>query len=132
MRLLLDTNVLLWALGDPAKLPRQARQGILDPANEILFSAASIWEIAIKSQLRHLGFVADPAEVAAAAVESGFDELPVRAQHSALTARLPPHHRDPFDRLLVAQAMAEPARLMTVDAALRPYSELVLLLKGSG
>ena len=128
MRVLLDTHVLLWAVGDPAKLPREARQAILDPANEVLFSAASIWEIAIKSQLRRRDFVANPAEVAGVAVDSGFDELPVRAQHCALTARLPLHHRDPFDRLLIAQAMTEPARLLTVDATLRRYSELVLVL----
>ena len=128
MRLLLDTHILLWALGDPAKLPTAARKVIIDPANEVLFSAASIWEIAIKSVLGRTDFVASPDEIARAATESGFDELPVRAQHAALTARLPRHHRDPFDRLLVAQAMTEPARLLTVDGALRPYSELVVVL----
>jgi PIN domain nuclease of toxin-antitoxin system len=128
MRVLLDTHILLWALGAPAKLPPQARQAILDPTNEIWFSAASIWEIAIKSQLRRRDFVADAAEIAGAAVDSGFDELPVRAQHGALTARLPLHHRDPFDRLLVAQAMTEPSHLLTVDTALRRYSDLVLVL----
>ena len=79
MRVLLDTHILLWAVGDPATLPREARQAILDPANDVLFSAASIWEIAIKSQLRRRDFVADPAAVARAAVDSGFDELSVRA-----------------------------------------------------
>lgn len=128
MRALLDTHILLWAVGDPAKLPLQARQVILDPANEILFSAASIWEIAIKSQLRRRDFAADAAEVAGAAVDSGFDELPVRARHCAMTARLPMRHRDPFDRLLIAQAMTEPAHLMTVDTALGPYSDLILVL----
>ena len=128
MRLLLDTHLLLWALGDPAQLPATARQGILDPANEVLFSAASIWEIAIKTELGRADFAVKPEDIARAAVESGFDELPVSAQHAALTARLPRHHRDPFDRLLVAQAMTEPARLLTVDAALRRYSELVVVL----
>ena len=128
MRVLLDTHILLWALGEPAKLPPQARQAILDPTNEILFSAASIWEIAIKSQLRRRDFVADAAEVAGAAVNSGFDELPVRAQHTALTARLPMHHRDPFDRLLIAQAIREPLHLLTVDATLGKYTELVLMV----
>jgi PIN domain nuclease of toxin-antitoxin system len=128
MRLLLDTHILLWALGDPARLPVSAQQVIVDPANHVLFSAASIWEIAIKSVLGRIDFVASPEEIARVAVESGFDELPVRAQHAALTARLPRHHRDPFDRLLVAQAMTEPARLLTVDEALRPYSELVVVL----
>lgn len=128
MRLLLDTHILLWALGASAKLPAAARSGILDPANEVLFSAASIWEIAIKMELGRVDFVASAEEIARVAVESGIDELPVRAQHAALTARLPRHHRDPFDRLLVAQAMSEPARLLTVDAALEPYSELVVVL----
>jgi len=128
MRALLDTHILLWAIGGSRRLPRQARQAILDPANEILFSAASIWEIAIKSQVRRGDFAADPAEIATAAIDSGFDELPVRAQHGALTARLAMHHRDPFDRLLIAQAMTEPARLITVDARLRRYSDLVLVL----
>jgi PIN domain nuclease of toxin-antitoxin system len=128
VRLLLDTHLLLWALGDPAKLPAAARQGILDPSNQVLFSAASIWEIAIKAEFGRVDFAIKPEDIARAAIESGFDELPVHAQHAALTARLPRHHRDPFDRLLVAQAMSEPARLLTVDAALRPYSELVVVI----
>jgi len=132
MRLLLDTHILLWALGAPAKLPAKARQEIIDPANQVLFSAASIWEIAIKSQLGRSDFVVDPEEISRAALESGFDELAVSAQHAALTARLPAHHRDPFDRMLVAQAMTEPAHLLTVDSMLKPYSELVVVLeKGS-
>jgi PIN domain nuclease of toxin-antitoxin system len=128
MRLLLDTHVLLWALGEPEKLSAAARQAISDPGNAVLFSAASIWEIAIKAQLGRVDFLANAEEIARAASASGFDELPIRAQHAALTAQLPPHHRDPFDRVLVAQAIAEPARLLTVDAALRRYSELVFVL----
>ena len=128
MRLLLDTHILLWALADPAKLPAAARGSILDPANEVLFSAASIWEIAIKAELGRVDFAVSPEEIVRSAIESGLDELPVRAEHAALTARLPRHHRDPFDRLLVAQAMIEPARLLTVDAILKGYSELVTVL----
>ena len=124
MRLLLDTHILLWALGEPARLPRTAREAILDRGNEVLFSAASIWEIAIKSQLGRADFGASPEAIARSAMESGFDERPSLVAR-ALTARLPGHHRDPFDRLLIAQAMTEPARLLTVDSALRPYSELV-------
>ena len=93
-----------------------------------MFSAASIWEIAIKSQLKRIDFGSSPEAIARAALESGFDELPVRAAHAALTGQLPAHHRDPFDRLLVAQAIVEPARLLTVDSALKPYSELVVVL----
>jgi PIN domain nuclease of toxin-antitoxin system len=128
MRVLLDTHILLWAIGDPAMLPHEAREAILDPENEVLFSAASIWEIAIKTQVWRRDFAADPGEVSAAAVDSGFAELSVRGQHAALTARLPMHHRDPFDRLLVAQAMSEPAHLITVDAKLGRYSELVRVM----
>ena len=125
MRLLLDTHILLWALGEPSKLPAAVRTLIVDPANDILFSAASIWEIAIKVQIGRANFKAEPGDIARAAVASEFAELPVRSEHCALTARLPRHHRDPFDRLLVAQALIEPARLLTVDVALRPYSDLV-------
>jgi PIN domain nuclease of toxin-antitoxin system len=128
MRLLLDTHILLWALGEPARLPRAAREAILEPDNDVLFSVASIWEVAIKSQLGRADFGASPEAIAKSALESGFDELPIRSTHAALTARLPGHHRDPFDRILIAQAMTEPARLLTVDSALRPYSELVVVL----
>lgn len=128
MRILLDTHILLWALGQPGKLPGTARALLEDCDNEVLFSAASIWEIAIKAQAGRVGFSVSPAEIAAAAVNSGFDELPVRAAHAAAVHRLPLHHRDPFDRLLLAQAIGEPARLLTVDRALAKYSELVQVL----
>ena len=127
MRLLLDTHMLLWALGRPSRLPVAARTLIVDPANEVLFSAASIWEIAVKVQIGRANFSATPTDIARAAIESEFTELPVRWEHCALAASLPPHHRDPFDRVLVAQALTEPARLLTVDAVLRPYSDLVTL-----
>ena len=125
MRLLLDTHVLLWALGAPERLDEAARSAIADPANEVLFSAASIWEIAIKSALNRADFQLSPAEIAAAALETGFVELPVRSAAAARVASLPAYHRDPFDRLLIAQAMSEPAMLYTADAQLEPYSELV-------
>ena len=125
MRVLLDTHILLWALGAPAKLPKAARAAILDPENEVLFSAASIWEIAIKARLRRRDFQADALAIARGAEKSGMQELAVRAAHAASTERLPPHHNDPFDRLLVAQAMHLPARLLTVDEMLGAYSELV-------
>ncbi|MEP7184185.1 MAG: type II toxin-antitoxin system VapC family toxin [Betaproteobacteria bacterium] len=128
MRLLLDTHILLWALGQPKRLPAAALPLLEDPANDVLFSAASIWEIAIKSQIGRADFAASAERIAHAASESGFVELPIRAEHCARTATLPFHHRDPFDRLLIAQAQAEPARLLTVDAQLAPYSELVTLL----
>jgi PIN domain nuclease of toxin-antitoxin system len=129
MRLLLDTHVLLWALGRPERLDAATRALLEDPETEVLFSAASIWEVAIKAGLGRADFAVRPDEVARAARGTGFAELPVRAAAAALVADLPPHHRDPFDRLLVAQAMAEPARLYTADPQLPPYSELVTLLR---
>ncbi len=128
MRILLDTHLLLWALAEPDKLPAAVRARIEDPESEILFSAASIWEIAIKGSLGRLPPAARPDLVVKAAESSGFTELPVRAEAAALVATLPSHHRDPFDRLLIAQAIAEPAAFATVDKALRGYSHLVRLI----
>lgn len=128
MRILLDTHILLWALAEPRKLSREARALIEDRDNEALFSAASIWELAVKSQAGRIGFSVSPAEIAGKAVESGFDELAVRARHAAIVHQLPLHHRDPFDRLLLAQAISEPARFLTVDRTLAKYSELVHVL----
>ena len=125
MRVLLDTHVLLWALAEPARLGRTARSEIENPGNQILYSGASIWEIAIKSGLGRADFVVSPDEIVAAAVDSSFAELPMRSAAAIRVAALPPHHRDPFDRLLVEQAMAEPALLYTRDAHLVRYSELV-------
>ena len=128
MRLLLDTHVLLWALADPARLPAKICDLVEDTSNEVLFSAASIWEIAIKSGLGRVDFAVRPSEIARAARETGFVELTVDADVAARVADLPPLHRDPFDRLLVAQAMAGPLRLCTADPLLPPYSELVMLI----
>lgn len=125
MRLLLDTHVLLWALSSPERLGETARSAIEDPSNDVMFSAASIWEIAIKSALKRIEFTVTPDKILAAAIESGFDELPVRSAAAAHVAVLPAHHRDPFDRLLVAQAITEPAILYTADPQLDVYSELV-------
>lgn len=128
MRVLLDTHVLLWALIDPHRLSQEARADIENPDNEILFSSASIWEIAIKAGLGRMEFSVNPAEIAAASRESGFAELPVFSSAAQTVATLPIHHRDPFDRLLIAQAMTEPAIFFTADAALPIYSELVRLV----
>jgi PIN domain nuclease of toxin-antitoxin system len=125
MRLLLDTHVLLWALSNPQQLGEAARAAIEDPGNDVMFSAASIWEIAIKASLKRIDFQVSPEEIAAAAFECGFTELPVRSAAAAFTAKLPAHHRDPFDRLLIAQAITEPAALYTADAELERYTELV-------
>ncbi len=128
MRLLLDTHLLLWALARPERLDRETRASIEDTGNDVLFSAASLWEIAIKSALGRADFTVAPDAVLSAALQTGFIELPVRAATAARVATLPPHHRDPFDRLLVAQAIDEPAQLYTADPLLEPYSELVRLV----
>jgi len=128
MRLLLDTHLLLWALADPDRLGIALRDLIENPENEVLFSAASIWEIAIKTGLGRVDFTVRPEAVTRGAILAGFTELPVRAEAAAQVADLPPHHRDPFDRLLVAQAIAGPLRLYTADPLLPPYSELIILV----
>jgi PIN domain nuclease of toxin-antitoxin system len=125
MRILLDTHVLIWALIDPQRLAATTRRLLEDPENEILFSSASIWEIAIKISLGRADFQVEPSEIIDAAIASGFTELPVRAHAALQVSSLPPHHRDPFDRLLIAQAMTEPALFYTADRQLDPYSELV-------
>lgn len=125
MRVLLDTHVLLWALTEPLRLDAETRTTIESGADEVLFSSASIWEIAIKTGLRRADFAVKPTEIVQAALDTGFVELPVRSTAAALVAELPLLHRDPFDRLLVAQAIVEPAILYTADQHLQPYTELV-------
>ena len=124
MRVLLDTHVLLWALAEPRRLDAETRATIESGDTDVLFSAASIWEIAIKAGLRP-DFAFDPAEIARAALDTGFTELAVRSNAAALVGRLPLLHSDPFDRVLVAQAIVEPASLYTADQQLVPYSDLV-------
>jgi PIN domain nuclease of toxin-antitoxin system len=121
LRVLLDTQLLLWSLADATRLPATARR-IIEEA-EVYVSAASIWEIAIKSSLGKL--VADPRQVLAALEPTGFLSLPISGQHCACVVDLPPLHRDPFDRLLIAQATSEPMRFVTTDASLRDYGDIV-------
>ena len=121
MRLLLDTQILLWALAGHRRLPREARRLIDD--HESIVSAASIWEIAIKVSIGRLE--ADPAAVRQALDPSGFEELAVTGEHAARVVQLPPHHRDPFDRLLVAQSLVEQLVLLTTDSQLAAYGSLV-------
>jgi PIN domain nuclease of toxin-antitoxin system len=125
MRLLLDTHIFLWAVAGSPRLKAKTRR-LIEEADAVYVSAASIWEIAIKSQLGKLS--ADPHELAAAISASGFLELPISSDHAAGVTQLAPHHNDPFDRLLIAQALAEPLRLLTSDEALARYSDLVLLV----
>ena len=131
MRILLDTDVLLWALIEPKRLPKEAREAIADGRNEVFFSAASIWEIVIKSKIKKRGLRFTANQIAAAALKTGFAELPIRSGAAARVAGLPPHHRNPFDRLLIAQALEEPAHFYTADAGLKVYSDLVRVICGA-
>ena len=124
MRLLLDTHIFLWAVAGSASLKPAARR-LIESADQVFVSAASIWEIAIKARLGKID--AEPGALVAAIGESGFVELPVTAAHAAGISALPTHHHDPFDRLLLAQALAEPLRLLTADAELARYSDLIVL-----
>jgi PIN domain nuclease of toxin-antitoxin system len=123
--MLVDTHLLLWAVASPRRLPKGARSLLLDAANEVFYSAASIWKVAIKSALRRRDFEANPTVLVRALAQSGFAKLPVTAAHAARVAGLPAIHRDPFDRLLVAQSLAEPMTLLTNDAVLVGYGPLV-------
>lgn len=125
MRLLLDTHVFLWAVAGSALLKAPSRR-LIEQAEQVFVSAATIWEIAIKARLGKID--ADASELAGAIAASGFVELPVSAVHAAGVGRLALHHNDPFDRLLVAQALAEPLRLLTADPVLVQYSDVVLLI----
>jgi PIN domain nuclease of toxin-antitoxin system len=124
MRLLLDTHIFLWAIGGSRSLKPAARR-IMEGADQVYVSAASIWEIAVKARLGKIEAIT--GDLVDAIEASGFLELPVRAIHAAGVAELPLHHTDPFDRLLVAQAIAEPLKLLTVDNVLARYSDLVVI-----
>lgn len=121
MNYLLDTHILLWALVDPDKVPRVMRRLIEDTGNRVWFSAASIWEIAIKHSLGRGDFPVDPAMIWKAARQTGLEELAVTAEHSVGVAALPWLHRDPFDRLLVAQARAAKMKLLSQDPEVNAY-----------
>ena len=121
MRLLLDTHLLLWAAASSKRLPHEARELIEDASNDVYYSAASIWEIAIKSSLRRKDFRIDLPRLLVALPEMGLVELPITAAHAARITGLPPIHRDPFDRLLIAQSITEPLTLLTNDALLERY-----------
>lgn len=124
VRILLDTHVFIWAVTDSRRLSKDARNTISE-ATEVFVSAASIWEIAIKSAIGKI--TADPEEMARAIVASGFVELPIAAAHAAQVARLPllNNHKDPFDRLLVAQSIVEPLVLLTADPKVAAYGGLI-------
>jgi PIN domain nuclease of toxin-antitoxin system len=128
MRFLLDTHLLLWALNDPDRLSKATRDAIESPDNDVLFSTASIWEVAIKTRLGRPDFAVRAEKIATEAIARGFAELLIRWQSASAVADLPMHHRDPFDRIIVAQAVTEPVHLYTVDRKLAPYSPFVRLV----
>ena len=125
MRVLLDTHLLLWASARSRRLPKEARRILEDPRNEVHFSAVSLWEIAIKLGLRRSDFQADLSLLRPALSEMGFVELPVTGAHAERLVELPPIHKDPFDRMLVAQSLSEPLILLTNDDALAAYGDVV-------
>lgn len=122
MRLLLDTQILLWAAGVPERLAAELRILLNEPTNELVFSAASVWEIAIKNGLGRVDFRVDPRAVRRGLLDSGYTELPITSDHAAAITNLPPLHRDPFDRMLVAQALLEGLLLVTADPQVAVYS----------
>jgi PIN domain nuclease of toxin-antitoxin system len=121
VKLLLDTQILLWAAGQPARLSAAARKLLRDPRNELLFSAASLWEIAIKNTLGREDFRVEPRLLRRGLLDNGYTELPITGQHAVSIDVLPPLHKDPFDRLLLAQALTEGLTLLTADAQLARY-----------
>lgn len=122
MRLLLDTHAFLWWVADDARLPRRARRAIADGSNEVLFSAVSAWEIVLKAALGRLELPDPPDRFLPAQIEANaFSVLPLHLAHALAVHGLPRHHRDPFDRLLVAQAVAERMPLISGDRRLGRY-----------
>jgi PIN domain nuclease of toxin-antitoxin system len=121
MKLLLDTHLLLWAAGEPGRLSAEARLLIDSPENELFFSAASLWEIAIKHGLGRADFQVDARLLRRGLLDNGYSELPIGSEHAVAIDSLPSIHKDPFDRMLVAQAMVEGITLLTADASVAQY-----------
>ena len=121
MKLLLDTHVLLWAAGAPERLASDIRALLDDPDNQPIFSAASLWEIAIKKSLGRGDFIVDARALRHGLLDNGYSELAVSGEHAVAVDALPPIHKDPFDRILVAQAIVESVTLLTADAIVAQY-----------
>lgn len=121
MKLLLDTHLLLWAAGQPERLSRDARALVEAPENELFFSAASLWEVVIKRGLGRDDFKADPRLLRRGLLDNGYSELPIGSEHVVAVENLPAIHKDPFDRILVAQAIVEGITLLTADATVAQY-----------
>ena len=121
MKLLLDTEVLLWAAGQPERLSVASRKLLNNRRNELLFSAASLWEIAIKSGLARDDFAVDARLLRRGLLDNGYGELPIVSEHAVAIESLPPIHKDPFDRMLIAQATIEGISLLTADELVAQY-----------
>ncbi|RUX31371.1 type II toxin-antitoxin system VapC family toxin [Mesorhizobium sp. M7A.F.Ca.US.011.01.1.1] len=121
MKLLLDTHLLLWAAGEPNRLPPAALAEIENPENELLFSPASLWEIAIKRGLGRDDFQVDPRLLRRGLFDNGYHDLPITSEHALAIDGLPAIHKDPFDRILVAQATVEGITLLTIDDLVARY-----------
>ncbi len=121
MRLLLDTHLLLWAAGQPDRLPAEARNLLQDPLHDLIFSVASLWEITIKRGLGRADFRVEPRVLRRGLRDHGYRELPITADHALAVDLLPAIHRDPFDRILVVQAIIEGITLLTGDPLVASY-----------
>jgi PIN domain nuclease of toxin-antitoxin system len=121
LRLLLDTHLLLWSAANAPQLSASARSLITDPQNELFFSAASIWEVAIKTSLGRPNFRVDPTQLRRSLLDGNYRELSITSQHAVVVATLPLLHRDPFDRILLAQAIVEDMTLLTADPRIAQY-----------
>jgi PIN domain nuclease of toxin-antitoxin system len=128
MRILLDTHILLWAAAGSPALSEQARQVLVSDATELYFSAASIWEVAIKTSLGRADFSVDPRQLRRGLLSNGYLELPVTGEHAIEVGSLPDVHKDPFDRILIAQSRVEGMRLVTADKLVAQYSGDILLV----
>jgi PIN domain nuclease of toxin-antitoxin system len=128
MRVLLDTQLLLWAAGEPEKLSREARDLIDDFENQLIFSAVSLWELALKQTLGRRDLRVDARILRRGLLDNGYLELPVTGAHAVAMDSLPLLHNDPFDRMLIAQAKAEGAALLTVDPLVAQYHEPVRMV----
>lgn len=127
MKLLLDTHLLIWAAESIERLPTGARVLMANPENELLFSVASIWEVAIKRGLNRPDFQIDARMLRRGLIDNGYRELPILSEHVVAIDALPPIHKDPFDRLLIAQARVEGILLLTDDTTVAQYQGLVRL-----
>jgi PIN domain nuclease of toxin-antitoxin system len=126
LNLLLDTHVALWAITDNPKLSQKARDLIASPKTNVWVSAANVWEIAIKHSLGRGDMPVSGRDAMRYFQESGYRFLPVEAEHAVAVEELPAHHQDPFDRILVAQALVEPMRLLTHDPLVALYSDTII------